>query len=84
MLDFNGDKKISVECAFQGSKVFEGHIQYKDLYKVDSIQAKKDKRLKKSGKIIGFSFDGEFWENEPKTTFYDWIYINTPIKIILS
>jgi len=76
MVDFNGDKQISVECAFQGSKVFEGNLQYKDLYHVESIQAKKDGRLRNSGEIVGFSFEGELWENEPKTAFYDWIYIN--------
>lgn len=75
MIDFNGEKSISVECAFQGSKVFEGNKQFKDLYGVESIQAKKEKRLRESGDIIGFEFEGEYWENEPKTAFYDWIYI---------
>ena len=41
-----------------------------------SVEAKKDKRLKESGNIIGFEFEGEYWNNEPKTAFYDWIYIN--------
>jgi hypothetical protein len=77
MTDFNGNEQISVECAFQGSKVFEGNVQYDDLYDVESIQAKKDARLRSSGNIIGFSFEGEFWENEPKTAFYDWLYIST-------
>ena len=77
MVDFDNDKKISLECAFQGSKVFENNIQYKDLYLVESIQAKKDERLKKSGNIIGFEFEGNFWENEPKTAFYDYLYIKT-------
>lgn len=77
MVDFDIDKKISLECAFQGSKVFEGSIQYDELYQVESIKAKKDERLKKSGNIIGFEFEGEFWENEPKTAFYDYLYIKT-------
>ncbi len=76
MVDFDGDKQISLECAFQGSKVFEGDIQYTDLYAVESIKAKKDTRLRESGDIIGFEFEGNFWENEPKTAFYDWMYIN--------
>jgi hypothetical protein len=80
MLDFDGKKQISVECAFQGSKVFENHVQYSDLYNVESIQAKKDTRLRNSGNIIGFSFEGQFWENEPKTAFYDWLYIHTLYK----
>jgi len=76
MIDFNGDESISVECAFQGSKIFEGNKQFKDLYHVQSVQAKKDKRIRESGYIIGFEFEGEYWDNEPKTAFYDWIYIN--------
>lgn len=77
MVDFNGDQQISLESAFQGSKVFEGNIQYTDIYSKTSIEAKKDSRLKTSGKIIGFEFEGNFWENEPKTSFYDWLYIST-------
>jgi cobyric acid synthase len=77
MVDFDIDKKISLECAFQGSKVFEGNVKYEDLYHVESIQAKKDERLKKSGNIIGFEFEGTFWDNEPKTAFYDYLYIKT-------
>ena len=75
MIDFDGNKKISLECAFQGSKVFENNIQYKDIYFKTSLEAKKDLRLKTSGNIIGFEFEGEFWENEPKTAFYDFMYI---------
>ena len=56
MVDFDIDKKISLECAFQGSKVFKNNIKYEDLYFVESIKAKKDERLKKSGNIIGFEF----------------------------
>ena len=77
MVDYNGDSQISLECAFQGSKVFEGDVQYADLYSAESIKAKKDTRLRESGDVIGFNFEGEFWENEPKTAFYDWMYINT-------
>ena len=77
MVDYDIDKKISLECAFQGSKVFDGGVQYDDLYYVESIKAKKDQRLKDSGNIIGFNFDGVFWENEPKTAFYDYMYIKT-------
>jgi len=80
MVDFNGDEKISLECAFQGSKVFEDNVQYTDIYYKTSIESKKDPRLKTSGAIIGFEFEGEFWKNEPKTAFYDWMYINALYK----
>jgi len=77
MVNFNRNQKISLECAFQGSKVFQGDIQYKDIYQFESIKAKKDTRVRNSGNIIGFNFQDIFWENEPKTAFYDWLYINT-------
>jgi len=80
MIDFDNNRQISVECAFQGSKVFEGNIQYKDIYLKQSIEAKKDRRVRASGKIIGFNFRDNFWNNEPKTAFYDWIYINALYK----
>ncbi|MDE7249018.1 MAG: hypothetical protein K2N82_03845, partial [Lachnospiraceae bacterium] len=50
---------------------------YKDLLDVTSKQAKKDERLKNSGKIIKFFFNGLTFETEPKTYFYNWLYINT-------
>lgn len=67
--------EISIECAFQGSKVFENGLQFQDLYLKESIEAKKDERLKKSGKLIAFDFMGEQWPLEPKSAFYDWLYI---------
>lgn len=67
--------EISIECAFQGSKVFENNIQYKDIYLKTSIEAKKDTRLRNSGKLIGFNYMGEEWGLEPKSAFYDWLYI---------
>ncbi len=39
--------------------------------------AKKDERLKSSGRVIGFSIDGKDFNTEPKTYFYNWLYINT-------
>jgi len=30
----------------------------------------------RSGKLIGFQFFGQNWPLEPKTIFYDWIYLN--------
>lgn len=66
---------IFVECAFQGSKVFENGGPYNDLYFKNSKDAKKDDRIKNSGKIVGFRFEKNEWKTEPKTMFYDWLYI---------
>lgn len=70
-------KEFSVESAFQASKVFEKGGPYEELLLLPSKQAKKDERLKNSGKIISFKFDKRVFSSEPKTYFYNWLYINT-------
>lgn len=69
-------KTLSVETAFQGSKVFERGGPYSDLYDKTSREAKKDLRLKESGNLIHFKFFGETFDLRPTTLFYDWVYIN--------
>lgn len=73
----NKGKEISVESAFQASKVFERGGPYTDLLYADSRISKKDLRIRNSGSIVGFRFDGRNFEIEPKTFFYNWLYINT-------
>lgn len=73
-------KKFSVECAYQASKIFEAGGPYTDLFEKTSIEAKKDPRLKNSGKLIGFVFFGTHWGIDPITAFYDWLYINALAK----
>lgn len=65
-----------LECVFQSSKVFENGGPYRDLLDVLPKAAKRDERLKSSGKLIGFRYSEEDWPLEPKTVFYDWIYYN--------
>lgn len=72
----NGDC-IPFESVFQGSKVFENGKTYNDLYFVSPSDAKKDKRIRESGKIIAFELEGETFPTEPKTFFYDWMYVNS-------
>ena len=62
-----------MECAYQGSKVFERGGPYTDLYSVDVRTAKRDPRLKESGRLTGFLFEGFKFPLEPKTVFYDWL-----------
>ncbi|MDE7205920.1 MAG: hypothetical protein K2N90_01940 [Lachnospiraceae bacterium] len=77
MIETRDGKEISVESAFQASKVFENGGPYKDLLDATPKQAKRDERLKNSGKIIAFSINGLTFTTEPKTYFYNWLYINT-------
>lgn len=67
---------LSVESAYQGSKLFRDGGPYTDIYKMDSWAAKKDARLKNSGPLIGFDFFGQKWPLIPKTAFYDWLYLS--------
>ena len=66
---------MSVECAYQGSKVFEEGGPFHDLYTVSSREAKADPRLRNSGEVRAFDFLGERFPIEPQTAFYDWLYI---------
>src|SRR5712692_1064465 len=65
-----------LECAFQGSKIFEAGGPYTDLYTADVRSAKRDPRLQSSGRVVGFQFEKFEFPLEPKTVFYDWLYVN--------
>jgi hypothetical protein len=68
--------EMPLEAAFQGSKVFEHGGPYTDLYTVEDVRhAKRDPRLKDSGLLKGFEFENVSFPLEPKTAFYDWLYI---------
>jgi hypothetical protein len=69
--------KLPLESAFQGSKVFERGGPFTDLYDADVRDAKGDPRLKNSGRLTGFKFENISFPLEPKTSFYDWLYINS-------
>lgn len=73
-------KTFSVESAFQASKVFEKGGPFVDILEKTSREAKRDARLKKSGKLLKFKFFNTEWPLEPKTLFYDWLYINALLK----
>jgi hypothetical protein len=68
----------SVESFYQGSKVFENGGPYKDLYECSSLDSKKDERLKSSGELIGFEFEGTKWGLNDH--FYDWLYLNALLQ----
>lgn len=83
--DNNKNQRFTVETYFQSSKVFRSHLDsieengpYRDLLFGESINAKKDPRILNAGELIKFvTPKGEEWPLEPKTAFYDWVYLNT-------
>lgn len=74
-------RTFTVECAYQSSKVFERGGPYTDILGMTSREAKKDERLRSSGRLTGFRFFGTDWALEPQTAFYDWLYINALKKL---
>lgn len=73
-------RTLTVEAAFQGSKVFAKGGPFRDIFDKSPIDAKRDSRLKESGDLQKFNFYGTDWPLEPLTAFYDWLYINALIK----
>ena len=69
-------KTKTVESIFQGSKVFKNGGPFKDLILKSSLEAKKDPRIRESGEMVGFNYNGEDWPLNPITFFYDWVYIH--------
>ena len=65
---------MTVECAYQGSKVFENGGPYHELY---SVQPSGENRrpVAEFRRTNRFNFCGEAFPTEPKTAFYDWLYI---------
>ncbi len=71
---------LTVEAAFQGSKVFEYGGPFRDLFDASPMDAKRDDRLKNSGRLKEFNLFGQIWPLQPLTCFYDWVYINALVK----
>lgn len=67
----------TLENIFQSSKVFTGGGAYRDLLEVSPKDAKRDLRLKNSGALKSFDYNGEIFPLFPKTAFYDYIYIKS-------
>ena len=74
------DKKVPVECVYQGGKVFEKGGPYKMLYEEKPKDAKRYCGLKNSGTLTNFYFDGKEIPLEPKNAFYNWLYINALLE----
>lgn len=71
--------RVLLECVFQSGKVFEKGGPYLDLLNVSPKEAKRDERLKNSGKLIAFEYGGQRWKTEPKSAFYDYLYIKSAL-----
>ena len=73
-------KALPVEVIYQAGKVFKNGGPYPDLLEGTSREAKKDERLRNSGAIVGFRFEGRDFPIRPQTFFYDYLYINALLE----
>lgn len=73
-------ESIPVENVYQAGKVFEGGGPFTDLLQATPRAAKKDERLRNSGRIVKFCFDGTDFPTDPTTIFYNFIYINALLE----
>lgn len=73
-------KSIPVENVFQAGKVFKNGGPYTDLLHVSPKEAKQDERLRTSGPLISFRFEGQDFPLQPQTAFYDFLYINALLE----
>jgi superfamily I DNA/RNA helicase len=68
-------RKVPLESAFQASKVFEKTGSRPNLLNMRPYDAKyRAGQIKEP--IVGFELDGERFDNEPVTFFYNWLYVN--------
>ncbi len=70
---------IPIENIFQSSKVFSDGGPYLDLLEIDPASAKKDPRISTAKNIrtlTSFEYAGKKYPTEPKSFFYDYIYIS--------
>jgi hypothetical protein len=73
-------KNHSIECLYQGSKVYENAGAQHQLYNMSPRQAKQSMKTLGNDKIIGFNFEGNDYPIVPRTLFYDWLYLHGLIE----
>ena len=74
-------KSFPIENVYQAGKVFENGCQYTDLMLVSPKDAKRDERLKNSGKLTMFRFSGQNFPLIPESLFYNYIYMMSGSKV---
>ena len=73
-------RSIPLENVFQAGKVFQKGGPFTDLLDVSPREAKRDPRLRESGPLTEFRFEGQVFPLRPATVFYDFLYINALLE----
>lgn len=72
--------EFSLENVFQAAKKYEFGGPYEELLLLTPKEAKTDERHHTSGKLQCFVHEKFEWPLEPKTAFYDYIYVKAVIE----
>ena len=70
------DGEFTVENLYQAGKVFSGGGPYTDLMSLSPRDAKRDERLRNSGRLTGFRMGETNFPLVPASLFYNWLYMN--------
>lgn len=72
-----GGRRFPLESVYQGAKVFERGGPFPELFDQSPRDAKRYLRGADLGSIKEFRVFNSTFENEPRTAFYDWIYMRS-------
>jgi len=74
-----------LESVFQSSKVFAGVGAFKEAANMGAKEARDYVKEKSAGHaLVGFSYAGNDFPLEPKSFFYDWLYVNALVQSELN
>ena len=76
MYSFMDGRQYSVENVFQSGKCFSNGQRYPEILDLSASEAKKYPALRTSGDVVSFQLEGTEYPTEPKTFFYQWLYVN--------
>lgn len=69
--------RYTVEQLFQASKVYEQSGQQTDILNLSPKEAKRRNRARnQNDQLVGFRLFSERFPLEPRTYFYNWVYLN--------
>jgi hypothetical protein len=74
-----------LESVFQSAKVFAGVGAFPEVAKMGAKEARDYVKEKSAGHpLVGFSYAGNDFPLEPKSFFYDWLYVNALVQSSLN
>ena len=69
-----------LENVFQAAKKYENGGPYTDILNAAPKDAKRDERHRTSGNLLCFVNEEIEWPLEPKTVFYDYLYVSAVVE----